>query len=104
MSLRLPFGDFIQFCPRLMPREYTISSSNRAHPHRIHATPSVVKETMDDGRVFKGVCTTFLERLVHPGAAARVFVKPSTFRAPKDPRLPMVLVGPGTGFAPMRAL
>lgn len=60
MSLQLPFGDFVQFCPRLMARDYTISSSSNLHPSTVHITLRVVDEPLDDGRRFKGVCTNFL--------------------------------------------
>jgi NADPH-ferrihemoprotein reductase len=34
----------------------------------------------------------------------RVFVRPSSFRLPKDITKPILMIGPGTGIAPMRAL
>ena len=34
----------------------------------------------------------------------RVFVRDSSFRLPAGPKTPILLIGPGTGIAPMRAL
>ena len=38
------------------------------------------------------------------GDMVRVFVRDSTFRLPKQPERPIIMIGPGTGIAPMRAL
>jgi hypothetical protein len=34
----------------------------------------------------------------------RVFIRPSSFRLPESTETPIILIGPGTGIAPMRAL
>jgi NADPH-ferrihemoprotein reductase len=83
---------------------------------------SVIDQPKPDGGVFRGVCSSFLQALEPPvtngggkrldesgsrrGAwpSCRVFVRPSSFRLPKDPKTPIVMIGPGTGIAPMRAL
>ena len=79
----------------------------------------------------RGVCSTFLQRLQPPSSSSssgadagpeasppvvddsssniplttcRVFVRASTFRLPPQINTPIILIGPGTGFAPMRAL
>lgn len=122
VSLQIDLGDFLQLCPRLQAREYTISSSNAAHPKRIHLTVSIVNDDLGSNRRWRGVCTSFLDLLVPPlrnsngrrpkglrgmrrvHPSAYVCVRPSTFRAPTNPSLPMIMIGPGTGIAPMRAL
>jgi NADPH-ferrihemoprotein reductase len=40
----------------------------------------------------------------HHQPLLRVFVRPSSFRLPKDTTKPILMIGPGTGIAPMRAL
>lgn len=108
---RSSLGAFFEAMPKLQPRYYTISSSSKAHPERIHITASVVTEPKSgppEGRVFHGVCTTFLSRLrlnqpEHSTPRAYVYVRTSTFKLPKQTELPVVLIGPGTGVAPMRA-
>jgi len=37
------------------------------------------------------------------GDRVPVFVRTSTFRLPKDPRVPVIMVGAGTGLAPLRS-
>ncbi|CAE7843179.1 ATR1, partial [Symbiodinium sp. KB8] len=39
-----------------------------------------------------------------PWPTCRVFVKRSTFVTPRDPMTPIIMIGPGTGIAPMRAI
>eukprot|EP00941_MAST-03F_sp_MAST-3F-sp1_P005151 g5151.t1 len=114
VSLQMSLSDFLQICPRLQERFYTISSSSIMHPNHIHITASVVNDQLEGGRVFSGLCTNYLARLncsngtmngtVVSSSTCRVFVRESTFRAPSDYSRPMIMVGPGTGIAPMRAL
>lgn len=54
-------------------------------------------------RVFAGVCSTYLKE-AEKKSKIRVFVRPSTFRLPASLSVPIIMVGPGTGIAPMRAL
>lgn len=128
-SLEIPLEHFIELTPRLQPRYYTIASSPLKHPKRIHLTVSVIHERKRGGdgeRWLDGVCSSHLARLQPPVDAsgrrtdhverrpaggvsrpwptARVFVRPSSFRLPADTSVPVVMVGPGTGIAPMRAV
>lgn len=103
-SIEAPLEHFLMFCPRLIPRFYTISSSSSEHPKSVHITVSVSENTRKDGSVFKGVCSSYLAGLKPGKETVRVFNRDSTFRLPKDTSRPIVMIGPGTGVAPMRAL
>jgi NADPH-ferrihemoprotein reductase len=102
-SITAPLEHFLSFCPTLQTRFYTISSSSMVHPKSVHLTVSVTEATRKDGTVFKGVCSSYLASL-KPGDSVRVFNRTSTFRLPKDPSTPILMVGPGTGIAPFRGM
>lgn len=107
-TTRLPLVDFLHLVAPIQPRYYTISSSSSLHPHTIHATVSIteyeVQGSRGEKRVFQGLCTGYLSRLASGYDKLRVFVRASTFRLPKTLQPPVLLIGPGTGIAPMRAL
>lgn len=102
-NIEMPLEHFLSICPRLQPRYYTISSSSSVHPKCIHVTVSVLREEKGDGGIFKGVCSNFLADLSTNGTI-KAFVRYSTFRLPTDATKPIIMIGPGTGIAPMRAL
>eukprot|EP00555_Chaetoceros_dichaeta_P014302 CAMPEP_0198257306 /NCGR_PEP_ID=MMETSP1447-20131203/7024_1 /TAXON_ID=420782 /ORGANISM="Chaetoceros dichaeta, Strain CCMP1751" /LENGTH=500 /DNA_ID=CAMNT_0043944183 /DNA_START=1007 /DNA_END=2509 /DNA_ORIENTATION=- len=103
-SMEIPLEHFISVCPRLQPRYYTISSSSSVHPDSVHVTVSVLEGERVDGSMFKGVCTNHLKDVGEVGGSVRAFVRPSTFRLPSDTSKPIIMIGPGTGIAPMRGL
>jgi NADPH-ferrihemoprotein reductase len=98
-------GDLLEAMPRLKGRDYTIASSAAAQPARVALTVGVIREAKParpgaaEPRELIGVCSNFLR----DASAALVYVKDSSFKLPKDPKVPIIMVGPGTGIAPMRA-
>lgn len=105
--------------PMLQPRFYSISSSPLLYPNQIHVTAAVVKGKTPTGRIHKGVCTTYLSLAKAGVTKVPIFVRRSTFKLPmrtsitnsdccnvhKDKYItspPIVMIGPGTGFAPFR--
>ena len=99
-----PWASVLELTPKLTPRYYTISSSPLADPKTVHMTVKVLREPMRGcaEREKVGVCSTHLGRL-RPNDTAFVYVRPSAFRLPRDPAVPVIMVGPGTGIAPFRA-
>lgn len=102
-SCEIPLSDFFHIAPYMQPRYYTISSSSSVHPRSIHITVSVLESRLTCGKVVRGLCSSYLDGLT-PGSRCRVFVRPSSFRLPANISVPIVMIGPGTGIAPMRAL
>lgn len=101
-SIEMSLEHFLYFIPHLQPRYYTISSSSSACPDNISATVAVTKNVSRAGRVHNGVCSSYLANPKTKQVFA--FVRASTFRLPHDSATPIILIGPGTGIAPMRAL
>lgn len=104
-SIQIPLEHFVALCPRLVPRSYTISSSSSVYPKSVHLTVAVTEYKRPDGSLFRGVCSSYLAGLdPNKKPTVRVFCRESTFRLPQDTSKPILMVGPGTGIAPMRAL
>lgn len=96
-------GDLVATLSPLVPRLYSISSSQSASPDEVHLTVGTVCYSNSTGRNCKGVASTFLADRLRPGQRVRVFVRPShRFGLPAGDR-PIIMVGPGTGIAPFRA-
>jgi len=100
-SVKITLGEFVGLSNPIKPRYYSISSSSFVYPKVAHITVGVVEGLSPTGRLHKGLASTFLAGL-EVGDHALVLVKKSSFRLPQDLSLPVIMIGPGTGVAPMR--
>jgi len=101
-SVKFTPEEFVALLTKLQPRLYSVASSLRVFPDRVHFIVDVVKYE-SRGRVRKGVCSSFMaERAdgvpvpVYPSSAKH-------FHMPEDGNIPLIMIGPGTGIAPFRA-
>jgi sulfite reductase (NADPH) flavoprotein alpha-component len=95
--------DLFNILQRLMPRMYSIASSQQAHPGQVHLTVRVVMYDAH-GRKREGVTSGMLGHRAPEGEKLPVFLdKNDHFRLPEDPNTPIIMIGPGTGIAPFRA-
>ena len=94
---------FIEALEPLQPRLYSISSSHNATPGKLSLTVDCVRYVIGK-RKRLGLASTFLAERVNPGDELRVYVqKAHGFALPADPKIPIIMIGPGTGVAPFRA-
>jgi sulfite reductase alpha subunit-like flavoprotein len=101
-AVEMPFEVLLEVVSPLQPRYFTIASSNLVNPKSIHITVTLVEEKVK-GKVFNGVCSSYLRDLQPGKDVVHCFLRKSTFDLPKNPSLPVMMIGPGTGIAPMRA-
>ena len=94
---------FVEALEPLQPRLYSISSSHNATPGKLSLTVDCVRYVISK-RKRLGLASTFLAERIQPGEQVKVYVqKAHGFALPQDPRVPIIMIGPGTGVAPFRA-
>jgi len=128
----IPFQHIISCIPRLQPRYYSISSSSRLFPNSIHITVVVAKfKPSSTAKEMYGLGSNYLLNLKRAATgetrprdkdspvyvldgprnkyktgttyAVPIHTRLSKFRLPKSVRIPLIMIGPGTGVAPFRA-
>jgi cytochrome P450/NADPH-cytochrome P450 reductase len=103
-TCRLPFEVYLELLSPLSPRYYSISSSARVQPNSCSITVgALIGEARSGSGTYSGTCSNYLggqrpDRVVH----AFVRDTSSSFRLPKDPSVPILMIASGTGLAPFR--
>ncbi|TYZ61191.1 hypothetical protein PybrP1_009883 [[Pythium] brassicae (nom. inval.)] len=104
-SARVPLALLLQLIPRLRPRSYSISSSPLLHPGRVHLTVAIVDFLTPYKRRRSGICSAFFRALdpEKQAVVVPIWIKTGLFSLPSRDQH-MLLIGPGTGLAVMRAI
>ncbi len=100
----LPFAMFLQLCPNMVPRYYSISSSPKHEKGKCAITVAVVRDkARGTDNIYEGVCSTYLADQAEGATVRAATRQPSAgFTLPEDCERPIVMIGPGTGIAPFR--
>ncbi len=96
--------EFAGYLRKLQPRLYSIASSRKVVGENVHLTVAIVRYNSYN-RPRAGVASSFLaERSEGAGKIPVFYHTAKHFRVPEDPATNMIMVGPGTGIAPFRAM
>ena len=90
----------LEMIPRLQPRQYSIASTSLTTPTEMHLCVGLVAYKTRFKRKKVGVCSDYLSGLAI-GDLIMYSIRRGSVVLPADK--PVILIGPGTGVAPMRA-
>nr|ANN13867.1 nitric oxide synthase [Macrobrachium nipponense] len=105
-SVKLDAGLLLCRLPILQPRLYSVSSSPDFEEGRLTLTvASLIYATRGGkGPLHEGVCSSYIRKL-DPRDKIELFVKSAPeFHVPDDERSPIILIGAGSGIAPLRGI
>ncbi|KAF2875058.1 hypothetical protein BDV95DRAFT_626601 [Massariosphaeria phaeospora] len=109
-SLKLPWQRICSIVPVIRGRQFSIASAlspsslSGDAQTRIELLIAIVKYRTVIKRIRQGVCTRYVAEL-QPGRQITVTLQRASLGATRaDVGRPVVMIGPGTGVAPMRAL
>jgi cytochrome P450/NADPH-cytochrome P450 reductase len=103
-AAELPLDAFVELSSAIAPRFYSIASSPLTSPRHADLIVGTTRAPAWSGLgEHQGFASGYM-RDVRPGDTVFGYVRSPNppFAPPSDPGLPMILVGPGTGFAPLR--
>jgi sulfite reductase (NADPH) flavoprotein alpha-component len=86
----------------IVPRAYSIASSQREVPDEAHLLVAAVRYE-SHGRPRTGVASSYVADRLSKGGRLRVKLRPNRHFALPAPDKDVIMVGPGTGVAPFRA-
>ncbi|GMM38917.1 NAPDH-dependent diflavin reductase [Saccharomycopsis crataegensis] len=104
-SLKIPVAHVLDIFPILRPRLFSIASALSSFPesNSFDLCVAIVKYKTLLKRIRKGVCTTWLKDLA-PGTKILYSIKKNDVYSKFKDDSPLILIGPGTGIAPVRSI
>lgn len=102
-TVKVPWQRICTLVPMMRGRQFSIASAD-AGKGEIELLIAIVKYKTVIKRIRLGVCTRYISHLT-PGTNISVtLARGGLGVTPKDVEKPVVMIGPGTGIAPMRSL
>ena len=103
-AAELSLDSLVELSSAIAPRFYSIASSPLVDPHIADLIVGTMEAPAWSGLgEHRGFASSYMQRVM-PGDAVFGYVRRPNpaFAPPADASVPMILIGPGTGFAPLR--
>ena len=97
-----PLDFLLEIIPLIRPRSYSIASTSLVNSREIHICVALVEYKTKLGRKIEGICSQYLKN-ISLDSKVKVILCRGAFNAPGIDKK-IILIGPGTGIAPMRAI
>ncbi|KAF1917309.1 NADPH dependent diflavin oxidoreductase-like protein 1 [Ampelomyces quisqualis] len=102
-TVKIPWQRIVSLIPAIRGRQFSIASADRG-TGEVELLIAIVKYKTVIKKIRQGVCTRYIESL-GPGGQISVTMQKGGLGVKKEEvDRPVVMVGPGTGVAPMRSL
>ncbi|KAK8813361.1 hypothetical protein WA158_002953 [Blastocystis sp. Blastoise] len=122
-SVNIPLETFVQTCPIIVPREYSISSDPILDKNELHYYINIyifvfiiylysylflyltVGRLVEQTNIYtyKGLCSNYIcDKQI--GKKMRIHIHESRFIYPENKDIPMILISVGSGIAPIRSI
>ncbi|KAF2144230.1 uncharacterized protein K452DRAFT_357129 [Aplosporella prunicola CBS 121167] len=109
-SVKIPYQYLLGIIPPIKPRQFSIASADstkldaESKVATVTLLIAIVKYRTVIKRIRHGVCSRYLSDL-QPGQLLRMQILKGAMRVTDDDlRAPSILIGPGTGIAPLRSI
>ncbi|XP_060697241.1 NADPH-dependent diflavin oxidoreductase 1 [Hemiscyllium ocellatum] len=102
----IPADYLFDLIPEIRPRAFSIASSQLAYPSQIQILMAVVRYRTKLKKPRCGLCSSWLgsQNPQQNAVYVPLWVKKGMLQFPTDTKTPVIMVGPGTGVAPFRAV
>lgn len=99
-SVKIPIEYLLDLFPVIKPRLFSISSAPSTN--KVELTIAIVQYKTMIRRIRKGLCTSWL-KTINEGDKIIFKIEKNNLKFPQ-PDVPIIMIAPGTGVAPMRSL
>ena len=100
--MRIPLQYLLSLVPRMRPREFSVASSCEKSPNEIDLLVAIVEYKTVIKTPRRGICSRWISEMREGDPVDVVISGGALGEVPRDK--PVLMIAPGTGVAPMRAL